>query len=81
MKYAKRQKLTCVEYFGRVLYNIPQLLYDALILHSITVAYRIMTMHDIVFSMNVTGGDVVVQGVLYLAPPPARPSNAWRPVM
>ena len=33
-----------------------------------------MTMHDIVFSMNIAGGDVVVQGVLRLAPP-TRPSD------
>ena len=51
--------------------TIPQLLYyyDALLLGSITIAYIIMTMHDIVFSMNIAGGDVVVQDVLRLAPP------------
>ena len=40
--------------------TIRQLLYyyDALILGSITIAY--MTMHDIVFSINIAGGDVVV---------------------
>ena len=43
----KRQKLTYVEYFVRVLCNIPQLLYDAIILCSITIAYII---HYIVFS-------------------------------
>ena len=39
--------------------TIPQLLYynDALILGSITIAYIIMTMHDIVFSINIAGGD------------------------
>ena len=42
MKYVKRQKLTYVEYFVRGLYNIPQLLYDALIIHSITIANIIM---------------------------------------
>ena len=56
VKRAKRQKLTYVEYVVRGLYNIPQLLYDAFILRSITVA-------------NIAG-DVVVQGVLCLAPPP-----------
>ena len=56
--------------------TIPQLLYyyDALILGSITIAYIIMTMHEIVFSINIAGGDVVVQGVLRLAPP-TRPSE------
>ena len=41
-------------------YNVRQLLYyyDALILGSITIAY--ITMHDIVFSINIAGGDVVV---------------------
>ncbi len=76
MKYVKRQKLTYVEYFVRILYNIPQLLYDAFMLRSITIAYIIMTMHDIVFSMNVAGGYVVVQRILRLAPL-ARPS-LWR---
>ena len=40
--------------------TIRQLLYyyDALILGSITIAY--MTMHDIVFRINIAGGDVVV---------------------
>ena len=37
MKYVKRQKLTYVEYFVRGLYNMPQLLYDALILRSISI--------------------------------------------
>ena len=43
-----------------------------------------MTMHDIVFSMNIAGGDVVVQGVLRLALPACpstRPSDEWPPVM
>ena len=45
--------------------TIPQLIYyyDALILGSITIAYIIMTMHDIVFSINIAGGDVGVQCV------------------
>ena len=81
MKYVTRQKLTYVEYFVCVLHNIPQLLYDALILRSITIAYMSMTMHDIVFSMNITGGDVVVQEVLRLAPPPTHPSDVRPPVM
>ncbi len=42
--------------------TIPQLLYyyDAFILGSKTIAYIIMTMHDIVFSINIAGCDVVV---------------------
>ena len=46
MKYVKRrkrQKLTYVESVVRGLYNIPQVLYDALILRSITIANIIMT--------------------------------------
>ena len=39
----KRQKLTHVEYVVRGLYNIPQLLYDAFILRSITIANITMT--------------------------------------
>ena len=31
--------------------------YGAFVLGSITIAYIIMTMHDIVFSMNIPGGD------------------------
>ena len=50
--------------------------YVALILVLLTIAYIIMTMH--VFRMNTAGGDsrryVVLQGVLYLASPPAHPS-------
>ena len=50
---------TCV----RMLQNILQLLHDTLILRSISsIAYVIMTMHDIVFSMSILGGDVVVKG-------------------
>ena len=44
----------------RVLYNTSAVIYyyyDALILGSITIAYIIMTMHDIVFSMNIAGDD------------------------
>ena len=39
--------------------TIPQLIYyyDALILGSITITYIIMTMHDIVFSMNIADDD------------------------
>ena len=39
--------------------TLPQLLYYyyALILGSITIAFIIMTMHDIVFSMNIAGDD------------------------
>ena len=39
-----------------------------------------MTMLDIVFSMNIVGGDVVAQGVLRLAPPTRR-SDERPPVM
>ena len=39
-----------------------------------------MTIHNIVFSMNIAGGDVVVQDVLRLAPP-TRPSDERPPVM
>ena len=94
MKYVTRQKLTYVEYFVRVSHNIPQLLYDAFILRSITIAYmsmilmyaivierNCMTMHDVVFSMNITCGDVVMQEVLRLAPPPTHPSDVRPPVM
>ena len=52
----------------------------ALILGSLTIAYISMTMHDIVFSMNIAGGDVVVQGVLRLALP-IHPSDERPPVM
>ena len=31
--------------------------YDAFIIGSITIAYTIMAMHDIMFSMNIAGGD------------------------
>ena len=62
VKRTKRQQLTRVESVVRGLYNIPQVLYDALILRSITIANIIM-IYDI-------AGDVVVQGVLRLAPPP-----------
>ena len=76
MKYVECQKLNYVEYNLQVFAycTIPQLLYnyDAFILGSITIAYigLIMTMHDIVFSMNIAGGDayVVVQGVYCDAP-------------
>ena len=62
--------------------KLPQLLYyyDALSLGSITIAYIIMTMHDIVCSINIAGGDVVVYGALRLAPP-NRPSDERPPVM
>ena len=39
-----------------------------------------MTMHDIVFSMNIAGGDVVVQEVSRLALP-TRPSDEPPPVI
>ena len=61
MKNVKRQKLTYVDYkYSRTVPGaIHQLLYyyDALILGSITIAYIIMTMHGIVFNMNIAGGD------------------------
>ena len=64
MKYFERQKLTYVDYNLQLFAycTIPQLLYyyDALSLGSITIAYIMMTMHDIVFSINIAGGDVVV---------------------
>ena len=44
------------------------------------IPYIIMTMHDIVLSMNIAGGDVVVQGALRLAPPNC-PSDERPPVM
>ena len=59
MKYLERQKLTYVDYkCSCIVHTIPQLLcyyYYAGILDSITIAYIIMTMHDIVFSMNIAG--------------------------
>ena len=60
MKYFERQKLTYVDYkcSPTVPYVSCLYYYDALILGSITIAY--MTMHDIVFSINIAGGDVVV---------------------
>ena len=64
MKYFERQKLTYVDYkcSRTVKVTIPQLLYyyEAIILGSITIAYIIMTMHDIVFSINIAGGYAVV---------------------
>ena len=61
MKYFERQKLTYVDYY-KCSPTIRQLIYyyDALMLGSITIAYIIMTMHDIVFSINIAGGDVIV---------------------
>ena len=83
MKYFERQKLTYVDYkCSPTVGTIRQLLYyyDAFILGSITIAY--MTIHDIVFSINIAGGDVVVQsvGLLRLAPP-TRPCDERPPVM
>ena len=64
MKYFERQKLTYVDYNLQVFAycTIPQLLYyyDALILGLINIAYLMMTLPDIVFSINIGGGDVVV---------------------
>ena len=56
MKYFERQKLTYVDY--KCSPTVLLYYYDALILGSITIAY--MTMHGIVFSINIAGGDVVV---------------------
>ena len=42
---------------AKLVVEIPQLLYDALILRSITIEYIIMIMHDIVFSVNIVGGN------------------------
>ena len=58
MKYVDHQKLTyVVTLFTYCI--IPQLLYyhGELILGSIAIAYIIMTMLDIVFSMNIAGDD------------------------
>ena len=52
-------------------------------LGSITIAYIIMIMHDIAYSVRISPVvvmHVVVQGVLRV-PPPTRPSNERPPVM
>ena len=57
MKYVERQKLIYINYkcSRTVQYFSCKYYYDALVLGSITIAY--MTMHDIVFSMSIAGGD------------------------
>ncbi len=69
MKYVKRQKFTHVEYVVRGLYNIPQLLYDALILRSITIANITMTSPVMQSCKCITFGT------------PAHPSDVRPPVM
>ena len=79
MKYVERKKLTYVDYKCS---RTVQYLGRYISIGSKTIAYIIMTMHDIVFSINIAGGDVglVVQGVLRLAPP-TRPFDERPPVM
>ena len=58
MKYVECQKLTYPPCSRTEQYlSYCTIISDALILGSITMAYIIKAMHDIVFNMNIAGGD------------------------
>ena len=59
MNYVERQKLTYVDYkcsrTVQYLCSYTIMMHSFLILVSITIAYTMIRMHDIIFSMNIAG--------------------------
>ena len=70
MKYVELQKLTYVDYKCSRTVGLQYLsckyYNDAFVLGSITIAYILMTMHDI---MNIAGGDECSRAYVWRRPP------------